>query len=115
MPPRRMNNMDRWRQWLCFGGMIAVVAVTAMGFSLAVASVLLVMCLVVVKALTLEEVYGFMNGPLLLTIAASFGLGKAIERSGLARLIAGTVLDACSPFGPYGAVFGIYACTTVIG
>eukprot|EP00929_Paragymnodinium_shiwhaense_P103003 TRINITY_DN66274_c0_g4_i1.p1 TRINITY_DN66274_c0_g4~~TRINITY_DN66274_c0_g4_i1.p1 ORF type:complete len:818 (-),score=170.22 TRINITY_DN66274_c0_g4_i1:444-2897(-) len=114
-PPRLVTAMDLCRQRCILIGLICMVVASISGCSLAVSSVLLVMFLVLIKALSMEELYNFLNGPMLLTIAASFGIGAGIEQSGLADIIASIILSAFSGFGPYGIVVGIYICAMVIG
>ena len=48
-----------------------------------------------------------------LTIGAAFGLGAAMERSGLAELIAGIMLDVAQPMGLY-AVLGVLFLITAL-
>lgn len=114
-PPRCFRSTDVWRQRFCLLGLSAVLVGTAAGCNLALAAALLAVCLLLVKALTLAEAYRFINGPILLTIAAAFGLGTAIENSGLAAELAAVALEVFQPLGCIGTVLGTYICGALLG
>lgn len=48
----------------------------------------------------------------LLTIGAAFGLGKALENSGCAEVIAGFIAEGASGWGPYAVLFATYVITS---
>lgn len=50
----------------------------------------------------------------LLVIGASFGLGKALEHSGTAKLLAGLVVQTVGAWGPLAALAAIYAVTWLL-
>ncbi|MBI4556492.1 MAG: SLC13 family permease [Candidatus Hydrogenedentes bacterium] len=50
----------------------------------------------------------------LITIAASFGLGKALEHSGLVRLVAEIVVSTAGTWGPYAILFAVYLMTNIL-
>jgi len=52
--------------------------------------------------------------PVLIAIAASFGVGTALEKSGLARLVAGQLVTATQVWGPIAALAAIYLGTMVL-
>lgn len=91
-----------------------MITAAAVGYSLALAASLLATCLLLVKALTVAEAYRFMNGPMLLMIGAAFGLGTAIQNSGLATELASVALDMFQPLGNSGTMLGIYLCGALI-
>ncbi len=49
----------------------------------------------------------------LLTIAASFGLGKALENSGVAAGVAGDIVELTRAWGPIAALAAVYLLTTI--
>ncbi|MDA3951633.1 MAG: SLC13 family permease [Spirochaeta sp.] len=49
----------------------------------------------------------------LITIAAAFGVSKALMNSGLAHAVANGLVGAMSPFGVIGALIAVYLATTV--
>ena len=52
--------------------------------------------------------------PVLIAIAASFGVGKALEQSGVAKLFAGLLVDGTRSFGPTATLAAIYFGTMVL-
>jgi di/tricarboxylate transporter len=48
---------------------------------------------------TSDEAWAAVNGPVLLAIALSFALGKAIEESGLAASAATAIVNVVAPYG----------------
>lgn len=113
-PPRNFTQMDLWRQRFCLVGMVLMVTATACGYNLALAAALLTLCLLLQKAITLDEAFRFINGPLLLTIASSFALGSAFDDSGLAEALASVVLAIFQPFGNFGTIIGFYLCSMLL-
>jgi len=52
--------------------------------------------------------------PVVIAIAASFGVGKALEQSGVARLFAGLLVEATRSWGPTATLAAIYLGTMVL-
>jgi di/tricarboxylate transporter len=52
--------------------------------------------------------------PVVIAIAASFGVGKALEQSGVARLFAEALVQATQPWGPRATLAAIYLGTMVL-
>jgi di/tricarboxylate transporter len=52
--------------------------------------------------------------PILIAIAASFGVGRALELSGVARLFAGLLVEATRAWGPTATLAAIYFGTMVL-
>jgi di/tricarboxylate transporter len=52
--------------------------------------------------------------PVLIAIAASLGVGKALEQSGLAKVFAGLLVDATRPWGPTATLAAIYLGTMLL-
>jgi di/tricarboxylate transporter len=50
----------------------------------------------------------------LVAIAASFALGVAIEKTGLAAIVGRSLLDVAGGFGPIGVVTGLYVATALL-
>ena len=51
----------------------------------------------------------------LIVIAAAFGLGRALEKSGAAEVIGGLIVAGTSPLGPHATLAAVYALTVVFG
>jgi di/tricarboxylate transporter len=52
--------------------------------------------------------------PVLIAIAASFGVGKALEQSGIAKMFAGLLVDLTRSWGPTATLAAIYLGTMVL-
>jgi di/tricarboxylate transporter len=78
------------------------------------ASLLGAIALVVFRVLTPGEVRGSVDLDVILVIAAAFGLGEAIERSGLAEWLAGYLVDAFRLLGPRGVLLGVVLATVAL-
>jgi di/tricarboxylate transporter len=52
--------------------------------------------------------------PVLLAIAASFGVGRALEQSGIAKMFAGLLVDLTRSWGPTATLAAIYLGTMVL-
>jgi di/tricarboxylate transporter len=70
--------------------------------------------LVVFGVLTAGEARGAIDLDVILVIAASFALGAAIERSGLADILGGQVMLGFAGFGPRGILLGIVLATILL-
>ena len=52
--------------------------------------------------------------PVLIAIASSFGVGKALEQSGVAKLFAGLLVEATQAWGPTATMAALYFGTMVL-
>lgn len=69
--------------------------------------------MVVIKIINLEGAIKSIDWGVLLIIASSFGVGQALENSGLAALIAGNMIKALSFLGPAGIIGGVFFLTSI--
>lgn len=93
------------------GVAISVVA----GWMQAVEAVLLAALLLIVSgALTVREARRAVDLDTLIVIAASFGLGAAVQTTGLASLMGDGIVHVFSPLGPVGVLLGIILATLVL-
>merc|ERR1719324_359039 len=65
--------------------------------------------------LTIRELYGAINGPVLLTVAASFGVGAAFSKTGLASTLAKSVLMVAESGGPYTILSSVVCLALLLG
>lgn len=70
--------------------------------------------MVATRVLTFAEAREAVDLDVVVLIAAAFGIGAAIESSGLATELAGAFTDAFAGFGTAGLVFGVVLATTVL-
>lgn len=92
--------MDYFRLVLSGVVVLAMVSVTAVGWlTLVESSLLATAVLVTTKCITVGEAFRAVNARVLLAIVAAFGLGSAMEETGVAEFIARAMLS-------FGRIFG---------
>jgi di/tricarboxylate transporter len=89
---------------------------SAIPFGLRVPSVVITvfsaaMLLIVTRCISASTAREAVDWETLIAIAASFGLGKALENSGAAKAIAHVVVGAAGQFGPVGVLAAVYLLT----
>jgi di/tricarboxylate transporter len=70
--------------------------------------------MVLTRCLSVAQARKSIDLPVLVAIAASFGVGKALEQSGVARLFAGMLVEGTRPWGPTATLAAIYFGTMVL-
>lgn len=98
-------------------GLIAATVVTLAALDvlpILQAALLAAAALIATKVLSFGEARNAIDLDVVLLIAASFGVGAAIESTGLAADIATTLTGALGGLGDAGIVFGIVLATTVL-
>ncbi|CAN5564688.1 SLC13 family permease [soil metagenome] len=94
---------------------IGFVLLTALGYvTLLQGALLVVLALVGSRALTVSEARRAIDLNLVVLVAAAFGLGAAVESSGLGTVVAEGLLTFMAPFGPIAALAGVYAATVLL-
>jgi di/tricarboxylate transporter len=78
------------------------------------AALLVPLLLIATGSLSVAEARGAISLDLIVLIAASFGLGAAVEVSGLAQVSASTMLAFVAPFGVLAALAAIYVATVIL-
>lgn len=73
------------------------------------------MLLLACKSITMSEAFYSVKPRVLLTIIASFGIGKSLAASGLATWIAKGMIGVLLPLGPYWVLWGLWLATSLIG
>lgn len=80
-----------------------------------VIAAMLVACLMIVfGCLSANEGRNSIEWQVLLTIAAAYGVGAALENSGAARSVAEMVVSATQTLGPVGALAAVYIATSIV-
>ncbi len=77
-------------------------------------SLVVALVLITTKIVTPSEARRFVDFDVILLMATSFGLGVAIERSGLATQLARLFVDLSQPFGDLGILAGILLATMLM-
>jgi di/tricarboxylate transporter len=103
------------KAWLVAAIVLAVVVVAGTGvLPMLEASLGAVIALVAFGVLTGGEARRAVDLEVILMIGASFGLGVAMEKSGLADVLAGGLTSAFGAWGPLGALLGIILATSLV-
>ena len=110
-PPRGAERM-----WLTLGLLAATMSVAARQPSRLVHVALGCLCVLIrCGCIHLNEAWGAVNGPVLLSIALSFALGAAIEKSQLATIVAAQLVKVVAPMGSLAILFSVYLVATLVG
>jgi di/tricarboxylate transporter len=70
--------------------------------------------LVATRVMTISEAGASINLSVIVLIAAAFGLGAAMESTGLAETAADGLVDLLDPFGDVGIILGVVLATTLL-
>jgi di/tricarboxylate transporter len=70
--------------------------------------------MIVARVLTVGEARNAIDLDVIILIAAAFGVGAAIEETGLAATIAGGLVDGLGPIGNAGIVLGVVVATSLL-
>jgi di/tricarboxylate transporter len=95
--------------------LIGIVSLAALGIlPILHGSLLGAFLLVMLRILTLDEVKEAVDLNVLVLIAGAFGIGAALQSSGLADVLARGILGVSGTFGPRGALLGILLATILL-
>jgi di/tricarboxylate transporter len=101
--------------WIVAAILAAVVIGNAAGlFPILQATLVGALLLIALRVLTMSEARRAIDMDVILLIAASFGLGRALEVTGLAETAAAGILAPFMTFGTMGAVLGILLATVAL-
>jgi di/tricarboxylate transporter len=78
------------------------------------ASLLAACAVVVLGCLSVGEMRGVVDMSVLILIAAAFGVGKALEKTGAAGAIATLVIEMSAQLGPIGVLAAVYVATAIL-
>jgi di/tricarboxylate transporter len=94
---------------------IAFIGLTGLGIVPILHGALLVALAVIASGgLTLQQARQAIDLNIVLLIAAAFGLGAAVDSSGLGQTVAELLVSVLGPFGPLGALAGVLIATMIV-
>ncbi len=103
------------RAWLAAVILFLMVLVNATSMmDLMTASLAAAALMLVTRCLTSEEARRSIDWPVIIAIAAAFGIAAAIQKSGAAAIIASRIVTLAEPFGSVGVLVAIYAITAIL-
>jgi di/tricarboxylate transporter len=92
-----------------------VVVCSALGYvPILVGAVVGCVLMVLFRCLTLEEAYGAVQWKVVFLLAGVLALGRALEKSGTALLLANTLVETVGAFGPRALVSAFYLMTSIM-
>lgn len=87
---------------------LMLVPVVAGWLPIAIASVTGAALMVLLRCLTMEEAYRFIDWPVVFLIAGMLPLGVALDQTGAAQLVANGIIATTAGLGPHGALAGLF-------
>jgi di/tricarboxylate transporter len=103
------------RAWLAAVILFLMVLVNATStMDLMTASLTAAGLMLLTRCLSGQEARRSVDWPVLISIAAAFGVAAAIQKSGAAEIIASRIVTLAEPFGSVGVLVAIYAITAVL-
>jgi di/tricarboxylate transporter len=103
------------RVWLVAAIGLAFVVLTGTGLvSILQASLLTALLIVAFRILTIRQARDAIDLDIVILIAAAFGLGAAVDSSGLGQVIADIMLMVMGPLGNVGALAGVLIATMIL-
>jgi len=102
------------RAWAALGVLALLIAILSFGMlEPMVASMLAAGLMVATRCCTGPQARRGVNFQILVVIGASFGIGAAMKKTGLAGDIAHTIVELVDALGPWGLLAAVYALTSV--
>lgn len=107
--------LRRDRSWIALLLFAALLVLMSTGLvPVVLAAALIAVLMVVLGCISGGEARSSIQWQVLVTIAAAFGVGTALEKSGAATAFAGTLVEATGPWGPTAALAAIYLLGTIL-
>jgi di/tricarboxylate transporter len=94
-------------------GLMLIVVVSGL-LSLATASLVAAVTLILAKCISLERAYQSIDAKLIVLVGGMLSLAAALEQTGAAQVIAGIIVYLSRDTGPVGALLVLYLLTTLI-
>ncbi len=106
------------KAWIALAILTGFVAVIAMEpvlrISLFAASLMAAVLMVVTHCCSTTQAWRSVPWPILVTIGAAYGIGRALETSGVANFLGYQMVELCEPGGALALVAGTYICTLLL-
>jgi hypothetical protein len=113
-PPKKANVIKKLRVAACLSALVTLLCLSAFEivdlFPLALA---ISACFIAIGAMTLDQAWRAINYRVLLVVACSFGPGKALTNTGLAKF-AGVALQSMTSLGNFGFLFMIVLFSSLL-
>lgn len=108
--------LDPLRPIIAVLGLAMCVVLSALNVSPLDATAILVgLSSILIGTLSVKDLYGAINGPVLLTVAGSFGVGSAFAKTGVASLLASSVLSVVENSGTFAVLAAVIMLALSLG
>ncbi|AKG73602.1 SLC13 family permease [Salinicoccus halodurans] len=112
-PPESLKQ-SRVKGWIAISLLLAMVSSVTFGLlTMFEAMLIAVIILLAFRLIDAKEAFSYIQVNVLLLIASAFGVGAALTQSGLAQLIAESMVDFGRPFGIIGIIIILYIVTNI--
>lgn len=116
-----VSQVDQWRPirrnrgWLAVGLFLVLMMLMTSGIvPIAVSAALVATLMIALGCLSANDARQSIEWQVLITIAASFGVGTGLQNSGAATFLAQAVVDSTAAWGPIAGLIIIYAFGSII-
>jgi di/tricarboxylate transporter len=107
--------MRRDKTWIAVGLFALLLVLMTTGWiETMTAAAMVAILMIMTGCLSAGDARRSVEWNVLITIGAAFGVGKAIENSGVAQLLASQIVGLTEPWGPLAALAAIYLMTMVV-
>jgi di/tricarboxylate transporter len=107
--------LRRDRAWAAIGIFLTLIVLMSTGWmAIEVSAILAAIAMIACRCITSSDARQSIDWPVLITIAASFGIGTALENSGAAGYVAGGLVGLTEHWGPIAAVAAIYLIVSIL-
>ncbi len=116
-----VSMVDQWRPvrreraWIAIAIFLVLIVLMTTGWiPIAIATALAAVLMVTFRCLSSDDARQSIEWQLLITIAASFGVGSALQNSGAASAVAGLIVDNTQWLGPLAALALLYVFVSIL-
>ncbi|HKK17492.1 MAG TPA: SLC13 family permease [Opitutales bacterium] len=113
---RKLEGFHPLRMWLVVAMMVCIVTASALGFiSIMIGALTGVILLNLFRVISPQEAYHAIDWKVIFLIAGALSMGKAIESSGIAKIIGNFLVDGVgSALGPVAIISALYLITVIL-
>ncbi len=116
-----ISPVDQWRPvrrnrvWIALALFLVLITLMTAGWvPLVVASGMVAVLMISLGCISANEARRSIEWPVLITIAASFGVGTALQNSGAARMLATSLVESTQFWGPLAGLAAVYLLGSII-
>jgi di/tricarboxylate transporter len=107
--------LRRDRAWAAIGIFLTLIVLMSTGWiAIEVSAILAAIAMIACRCITSSDARQSIDWPVLITIAASFGIGTALANSGAAQYVASALVGVTQPWGPIAALAAIFLFVSIL-